>query len=745
VKKILSILLVLSVILIPQVNAADMGAVKKDSAVETLYELGIMYGDENGNLNGDNFLTRAEFAALTSRIMKEDIGIANQKFKDVPIGHWGAADIGFMAQKGIIDGYGNGYFGPDDKVTLAQAVKILLSVLELSREDFSYPDDYMICGAENGLTVGVSIFHDEAINRNEAAALIINALHIPKKDGTMLIERNHCKTYYVSPDGSDSNDGSSLHPWKTLQKAAVTVGGNAIVYLAEGEYDEGTLVFNKGGESADKTLLLRAMSGQNVSVIAEEIQIADDADYITIKGLCIKQKNEKDGEIPALIKCNGKSFSLINNEIMAQGTAVEVKSTENANIKENNFTGGEHAVVMDKSENVVVEKNSFTSQIKGSILSTDSKKTQIFNNTFNAEASDEAFIKLGEDTCDSAIWNNVFSAQETEAAAEALLLNGTKNSHFYNNIVNKTNGGIKFVGENSGVVSKNNIFAECSDNTYLLENRPAGFETDHNCYYLTYPEVKEKNSRFDNPYFISTGSDWRLMEDSPAASIGEQLQTEILCTDGSILSLDMRDINGNARGEKWNPGIYANVAQDSFSSSDNGADSENVMLKMDFARSVDTMLNYGGEWKVVGGKYVQKSTEQARTTSVYSQGEGWTNYEYSADVETPNVEGNSSGLIFRSDMGMTNMYAFRFLSNDFLEFAKWQNGSFASIEKWDYVFNTDKVYNLKVKAVGNTFTFYVNGEKVRECQDNSFLSGTVGLYCFRETNQYDNMKVAEVR
>lgn len=741
VKKILSILLVLGVVLIPQVNAAEIPTVKKDSAVEFLYELGIMIGDENGNLNGEDFLTRAEFAALTSRIMKENTGVKHQMFKDVPIGHWGAADINFMAQKGIISGYGNGYFGPDDKVTLAQAVKILLSVLELSGEDFSYPEDYLICGAENRLTVGVNILHNEAINRNEAATLILNALYIPKKDGTMLIEKNHCKTYYVSPNGSDTGDGSSSHPLKTLQKAAAMADGNAIIYIAEGVYDEERLIFDKGGESADAPLLVRAMSGQNVSVLAEEIEIADGADYITIKGLCIKQKNEEGKEPCAFVKCSGKNFSLINNVIMAKGTAVKTENAESICIKENSFVGGEYAVVMNNAENVIIERNSFSSQSKGSIFSNKSGKLQIFNSTFWTDGSSGAFIELNDETRDSAIWNNVFSAEESEGAA--LLLNGAKNSYFYNNIVNKTNGGIKFVKKNSGISSKNNIFTECSDSTYVFENTPSGFETDHNCYYMTYPEIKEKNSRFDNPYFISTGTDWRLMNDSPAASIGEKLQTEIICTDGSILSLDMRDIKGNLRGEKWYPGIYASLGQENFLLSEDGADEENVLLKIDFARSIDTMLNSGGDWKVVGGKYLQKSSAQARTTTVYSQGEGWTNYEYSADVESPNAEGNASGLIFRSDLGMANMYTFRFLANDSLEFAKWQNGSFASIEKWDYVFNADKVYNLKVEAVGNNFTFYVNGEKVRECQDTSFLTGSVGLYSFRETNQYDNIKVVE--
>src|SRR5258708_29961968 len=42
--------------------------------------------------------------------------------------------------------------------------------------------------------------------------------------------------YYVSPTGSDSNNGSAAHPWKTITHAATMIGAGATVHVAPGTY-----------------------------------------------------------------------------------------------------------------------------------------------------------------------------------------------------------------------------------------------------------------------------------------------------------------------------------------------------------------------------------------------------------------------------------------------------------------------------------------------------------------------------
>ncbi len=40
--------------------------------------------------------------------------------------------------------------------------------------------------------------------------------------------------YYVSPTGSDSNNGSAAYPWATITHAATAIGAGATVHVAPG-------------------------------------------------------------------------------------------------------------------------------------------------------------------------------------------------------------------------------------------------------------------------------------------------------------------------------------------------------------------------------------------------------------------------------------------------------------------------------------------------------------------------------
>ena len=52
-------------------------------------------------------------------------GGASAVFTDVPSGMWYTSAVNWAAQQGIISGYGDGRFGPDDSVTREQLAVIL--------------------------------------------------------------------------------------------------------------------------------------------------------------------------------------------------------------------------------------------------------------------------------------------------------------------------------------------------------------------------------------------------------------------------------------------------------------------------------------------------------------------------------------------------------------------------------------------------------------------------------------------
>jgi hypothetical protein len=93
-------------------------------AVTSLAELGIITGYEDGSFKPDNQITRAEFAVVASRFAKLSYttGIA---FNDVPSTHWAAKDISSAFVKGWINGYSDGTYLPNRRITRAEVAKII--------------------------------------------------------------------------------------------------------------------------------------------------------------------------------------------------------------------------------------------------------------------------------------------------------------------------------------------------------------------------------------------------------------------------------------------------------------------------------------------------------------------------------------------------------------------------------------------------------------------------------------------
>ena len=123
-------------------DSADYAA-----AVEALYQQGIITGDDNGRFNPNQTITRAETAAIICRLMGQPAAAsAKTPFSDVPSSHWASGYIAKAAELGIINGYGNGTFGPGDPVTYAQMVKMLVCVC-------GYEDIALMLG---GIPAGIS-------------------------------------------------------------------------------------------------------------------------------------------------------------------------------------------------------------------------------------------------------------------------------------------------------------------------------------------------------------------------------------------------------------------------------------------------------------------------------------------------------------------------------------------------------------------------------------------------------------
>lgn len=103
---------------------ADMKQHWASAAVNRLSAAGILQGDEAGQFRPGQAVSRAEMAAIISRVFRyTDSGSA--VFSDVSASSWYGKDVSRVNAAGVIQGYTDGRFQPGAAVTRQEAVTML--------------------------------------------------------------------------------------------------------------------------------------------------------------------------------------------------------------------------------------------------------------------------------------------------------------------------------------------------------------------------------------------------------------------------------------------------------------------------------------------------------------------------------------------------------------------------------------------------------------------------------------------
>ncbi len=143
----------------------------QQQAVDYVLVQGIMQGDANGNLHLDKCVTRAEMAKMLVRAKKLTEPAA-EGFSDVPLSHWGYQDILIAKQAGIINGYGDGTFCPEDPVKAEEAVKMVAAAYGIQAP---YPLGVMAAAMEEGYLDGIALVMGEPVVRGDMVQMLYQA------------------------------------------------------------------------------------------------------------------------------------------------------------------------------------------------------------------------------------------------------------------------------------------------------------------------------------------------------------------------------------------------------------------------------------------------------------------------------------------------------------------------------------------------------------------------------------------
>ena len=159
---------------------ADVTSEDNQEAIEVLQAVEIMVGDENGDFNPDQNVTRNEMAVIMSNLMEYNVASYKDTspFTDVP--SWAEPYVAACWTNGITAGTSATTYGGSDTVTTAQAALMLMKALGYFQYASDFGSDWQLATTRQGnaidLFVGVDSGVEQAMTRNDVAQLVLNTL-----------------------------------------------------------------------------------------------------------------------------------------------------------------------------------------------------------------------------------------------------------------------------------------------------------------------------------------------------------------------------------------------------------------------------------------------------------------------------------------------------------------------------------------------------------------------------------------
>ena len=173
--------LLLALCLLAALAVPALALDESSPAVRTVRALGIMVGDENGDMNLGGNVTRAQFAKLlvAASRYRDSIspdGTGYALYRDLKNDHWASEYIRIAAQEGWMTGYTDSTFRPENTITLEEVCAATLRLLGYDTASLggSFPYAHLSKASALGLRDELSCVRGQAMTRGDCAQLIYN-------------------------------------------------------------------------------------------------------------------------------------------------------------------------------------------------------------------------------------------------------------------------------------------------------------------------------------------------------------------------------------------------------------------------------------------------------------------------------------------------------------------------------------------------------------------------------------------
>ena len=288
-KKLLALVLalVMSMSLVTISNAAfkDADSIDYKEAVDVMNAVGVFVGDEKGNFNAKENLTREQAAKIIAYLelgsKAADALAGGATFTDVASTRWSAGFVGYCAQAGVVNGVGDSKFDPAGQLTALQFGKMLLVELgydakaeKMVGTDWAINTSKLMATAK--LMDGIDGSVNQVLTREKAAQMTLNAIKAP-------MVTYETKGSSISVNGAEINFGASVAKYET---STIAKDQNISTQkLTSGEYtvELGEKLYKDLKKLSTTDAFERSATEWKLK--AESIGVyADDADLVYYKG-----------------------------------------------------------------------------------------------------------------------------------------------------------------------------------------------------------------------------------------------------------------------------------------------------------------------------------------------------------------------------------------------------------------------------------------------------------------------------
>jgi hypothetical protein len=327
-------------------------------------------------------------------------------FNDVAADHWASGYVNVAQAQQIINGYGDGNYGPEDKVTYEQAVKMIVSALGYdlaAQAKGGYPTGYLAIASAEGITKNANGKVGDAAARSSIAVLVYNALEVRLMDQT---------SWSTGSDGDKygKTDDTILSKYLEVIKVEGIVTKVPMMGVAVNGYDvDATPEITVVGEYEiweDNALEEKVFSG------AVDSSLVEGNDFLgkSVVAYIGEEEDDRTGNqmVYAIAEAKGK------NEVLSISGTQLVESTDSewgvAGQISYREVGSNKVYDLDLADSVKVYEN-----FKSSSLDENDATSDYF-----AAVSNGGRLELISNDTDDAIEYILITAYEYEAAIEAV-------------------------------------------------------------------------------------------------------------------------------------------------------------------------------------------------------------------------------------------------------------------------------------------------------------------------------------